>query len=117
MIDTETSTLVNHVQELLKMRHNIEQLKSRKSELMNDVNNISIELLSVEKQFKEHKQVLDHCLLTGDDPVQVRLTMHTQELRSEQADRTKALHQYENVYTDIYNHIVSRGNIFKKGGV
>lgn len=107
--------LLDHVQQMIQMRTSIEQLKSRKSELMNEVNGISLELLAAEKQFKEHKKVLDHCLLTGDDPVQVRLTMNTKELRSEPADRTNVMYELDNLFKDKYDHIIANSSIFKKG--
>lgn len=80
-MSVDCEPLKQHLQQLMNLREGIEQVKHRKRELTDQLNALSIELLELEKQFRDQKQVLEHCLNTGDDPLQVQLVLNKSDLK------------------------------------
>jgi hypothetical protein len=120
MTSVDSSTLLDHLNQLIVLRDNIQCLKAQKAELMSQVNDITVKMMEAARQLKEGKKVLDHCLETGDDPVQVRLTLTEKELvkqdyvKQDYVKNDVESYSADPYYKDLYNRLVKNHHIFNR---
>lgn len=82
--DTEqlADSIKEHVLNMLKMTNEINRLEEKYNDLQNELKSIATLKTGLIKEYKDSKKLLDHCLDTGQDPIQTKLSYTTDELTS-----------------------------------
>lgn len=77
--DSELDSLLQHVQDTWQLKKSLDAIQQKKHQLQSQVNDLTTQELSLKKQLKESKKLMDHCLQTGEDAVEAKMVRSTQE--------------------------------------
>jgi predicted nucleic acid-binding Zn-ribbon protein len=106
MTDDNHAHQVQDLQELVSqivhLREQMKQVEADKQRAQEQVNACSTQLLGLKSQMKETRNLLDHCLDTGEDVTAVKLTKTIQEITPRKKMLTETdwdmLDKYERTY-------------------
>lgn len=83
---SELDSLLQHVSDTWQLKRSLEQIQAQKHQLQDELNQLMTQELSIKKQLRESKKIIDHCLQTGEDATATKLVKSTQDLSKWQHD-------------------------------
>lgn len=72
--------LTGLVAQIVEMKASQRNLEAQKNLLQQQVNEITTQIMRINKEIREQRKLLDHCLDTGEDLTTVKLTKDSDEL-------------------------------------
>lgn len=79
--DHQVQDLQDLVKQIVHLREQMQQVEEQKQRAQEQLNALSTQLLSLKAHMKEARNLLDHCLDTGEDVTAVKLTKTVSELK------------------------------------
>lgn len=103
----EVQDMQDLVKQIVHLREQMQQVEEQKQRAQEQVNALSTQLLSLKAQMKEARNLLDHCLDTGEDVTAVKLTKTVSELKPTRSllieKDFNMLDRYERTYLQTLN--------------
>ncbi len=104
----EVQDMQDLVKQIVHLREQMQQVEEQKQRAQEQVNALSTQLLSLKAQMKEARNLLDHCLDTGEDVTAVKLTKTVSELNPRKQILTEDDWDAMNSYTKKYQAALHR---------
>lgn len=103
----EVQDLQDLVKQIVHLREQMTHVEADKQRAQEQVNALSTQLLSLKSQMREARNLLDHCLDTGEDVTTVKLTKTVSELSPRKKMLTESdlnmMDRYERTYLQTLN--------------
>ncbi len=114
---SELDSLLQHVSDTWQLKRSLEQIQTQKHQLQADLNELMTQELSIKKELKESKKLIDHCLQTGEDATVTKLIKTTDDLINWKYDDLQQRHLnkmddiiYKSLYSTITSSIAAKGH-------
>lgn len=78
--DSELDSLLQHVQETWRLKRSLEDVQRQKQQLQAELNDLTTKEISIKKDLRDAKKLMDHCLQTGEDATVAKLTKNTLDM-------------------------------------
>jgi septal ring factor EnvC (AmiA/AmiB activator) len=103
----ELQDLQELVKQIVELREQMKQVEADQQRAQEQVNACSTRLLGLKSQMREARNLLDHCLDTGEDVTTVKLTKTISELSPRKQMLTESnldmLDKYQRTYMQTLN--------------
>jgi len=93
------------IKQIVELRNTIDSIKQEKQQAQQMVNAFEAQIAELNTQMTHARDVLDHCLITGDDPTVVKLTKTHKEIKSDKQKKLLMESTFTTYYDDAFQNI------------
>jgi len=103
----QVQDLQDLVKQIVQLREQMNQVEEQKQRAQEQLNALSTQLLSLKGEMREARNLLDHCLDTGEDVTAVKLTKTQREIAPRKQMLTETdlnmMDRYERTFMQTLN--------------